>query len=307
MSDPWLISGRLALYLSLMLAFGLPVFVLQAIKGDGRTLPVARRLVLAAGCSSLLGLAASAFGLWAMARNMSGSDDPGAAWDVVRILLTQTAVGMAWDVRVLLLILASGLVFLPFRRPRAIAVALACLGGGALATLAWAGHGAMSEGAPGWLHLGSDIAHLLIAGAWVGAIAALALIAMSTAGQGDDATVRLLSDAANGFARFGTLIVIVLAISGIINYLFVVGPTLGGLVDSVYGRLLLAKLGVFAGMLALAAANRFRLAPALERALNGGDTASAVAALKRSLWVEMGAATLVLALVAWLGTLNPTE
>lgn len=307
MSDPWLVSSRLALYLSVMLAFGLPVFVLQAVKGDGRTLPAVRRLVLAAGCSSLLGLAASAFGLWAMARNMSGSSDLQAAWEVIRILLGQTAVGMAWDIRVVLLALASGLAFLPLRRPQAAITALACLGGGALATLAWAGHGAMSEGAPGWLHLGSDIAHLLIAGAWVGAIAALALIAVSTAGQGDDATVRLLSDTSNGFARFGTFIVIVLVVSGTINYLFVVGPTLSGLIDSTYGRLLLVKLGFFAGMLALAAGNRFRLAPALERALNDGDTASAVAALKRSLWVEMGAATLVLALVAWLGTLNPTE
>lgn len=306
MPDALLVTSRLALYLSLALAFGLPVFVLQAVKGGRSGSPITRRLVRLTGVSALLALAASGLGLWAMARGMSDSGNPAAVLDVVGILLTQTSVGMAWDIRVVSLLFAAGVAFLVSGRQRTGIGAQAMLGGVALATLAWAGHGAMSEGALGWLHLGSDIVHLLIAGAWVGAIVALTLLAIHAAGQEGSETVRLLSGAASGFARFGTLIVIVLVVSGTINYLLIIGPSLNGLIDSLYGRLLLAKLGAFAGMLVLAAANRFRHAPVLERALDDGDTSAAIRTLKQSLWAEMSLAILVLVLVAWLGTLNPT-
>lgn len=306
MPDALLITSRLALYLSLALAFGLPVFVLQAVKGDGSGLSVVRRLARLAGVAALLALAASGLGLWAMARGMSDSGDPAAVLEVVGILLTQTSVGMAWDVRVVSLLFAAGVVFLGSGWRRTGIGAQTMLGGIALATLAWAGHGAMSEGTLGWLHLGSDIVHLLIAGAWVGAIVALAVLATHAAGQEDPETVRLLSGAASGFARFGTLIVVVLVVSGTLNYLFIIGPSLNGLVDTTYGRLLLAKLGAFAGMLVLAAANRFRHAPVLERALDDGDVSTAIRTLKQSLWAEMGLAMVVLVLVAWLGTLDPT-
>ena len=306
MPDALLIASRLALYLSLTLAFGLPVFVLQAVKGDDSGSPIVRRLARLTGVAALLALAASGVGLWAMARGMSESGDPAAVLDVAGILLTQTSVGMAWDIRVVSLLFAVGVAFLGFGRQRTGFGTQALLGGVALATLAWAGHGAMSEGALGWLHLGSDIVHLLIAGAWVGAIVALVLLALHAAGQQGHETVRLLSDAASGFARFGTVIVIVLVVSGILNYLLIIGPSLDGLVDGLYGRLLLAKLGAFAGMLVLAAANRFRHAPVLQRAFDDGDTSAAIRTLKQSLWAEMGLAILVLVLVAWLGTLDPT-
>ena len=72
-----------------------------------------------------------------------------------------------------------------------------------------------------------------------------------------------------------------------------------------YGQLLLAKLALFAAMLALAAANRFRLTPAFGKAIAQGDGSCAVAALRRSLAAEAGAALLILGLVAWIGTLAP--
>ena len=307
MADAWLIVSRLALYVSMMLVFGIPVFMLQATRGHWLQLPIAQRLVVVVGYASVLAIAASGLGLWAMARSMSGSANPSDVWEVASVLLTQTSVGMAWDLRVLSLVLVSCLAFLFSGWLRERIVALVVLGGAALATLAWAGHGAMNEGALGALHLSSDIVHLLIAGAWVGAMLALALIATSADDQEADETVRLLSSASIGFASFGTLIVSVLVVTGTINYLLVVGPSLSGLVTSTYGRLLLVKLGIFVGMLGLAAANRFRHAPTLERALDEGDASAATRALKASLWAEIGLATLVLALVAWLGTLNPAD
>ena len=46
----------------------------------------------------------------------------------------------------------------------------------ALASLAWSGHGAASEGFRGTVHLVADIVHLLAAGVWVGPLFALGLL-----------------------------------------------------------------------------------------------------------------------------------
>ncbi len=305
MFDGLLVLSRLALYLGLMLAFGVPVFVLQVLGGQAVASPVARRALRVAGAATLVSLLASATALWAMARAMSADGDPGAVWAVVRTLLTQTAVGMTWDLRVILLLVSLWLGMAAGITPRTRAAALSLLGAVALATLAWAGHGAMNDGAAGLLHLGADVAHLMVAGAWVGALGTFVLIARSASRDAGRDAVALLSGAATGFARMGTLIVAVLVVSGAINYALIVGPSWSGLIENLYGRLLLVKLGLFAIMLALASVNRFRLAPALEKARQGEEVGSAVSALTRSLYFEASLAVLILCLVAWLGTLNP--
>jgi putative copper resistance protein D len=58
-------------------------------------------------------------------------------------------------------------------------------------------------------------------------------------------------------------------------------------------------------MLALASLNRFRLTPAFERSIAVTDHRGALGALRRSLAVEASCAVTILALVAWLGTLEP--
>lgn len=63
--------------------------------------------------------------------------------------------------------------------------------------------------------------------------------------------------------------------------------------------------GLFVAMLALAAANRFRLTPAFERAIAAGDVGRALAGLRVSLAAETTAAVAIVVLVAWLGTLPP--
>jgi putative copper resistance protein D len=104
-------------------------------------------------------------------------------------------------------------------------------------------------------------------------------------------------------------LVAVLVATGLVNGWFLVGPTrLAGLWTTPYGLLLSVKLALFAGMLALAAANRFRLTPALGAALDGavGPT-EALSALRRSLLVETSLAFAVLGLVAWFGMLAPVS
>jgi putative copper resistance protein D len=307
MFDGLLVLSRFALYLGLMLAFGLLVFALQALTPDRSASSAARQTLLRlAGAATIVSLLASGATLWAMAQSMSGSNDAGAVWGVVQTLLTQTTVGMAWNLRVAVLLVSLWFTAASGSDTRNRVAMASVLGAVALATLAWAGHGAMNEGPLAWIHLGIDIAHLLAAGAWVGALVALTLISRAASGHAEQKkTVALLSSAATGFARSGTLIVAVLITSGIVNYIIIVGPTLSGLIETLYGRLLLVKLALFAAMLTLAAANRFRLAPALERARRDDDAATAVSTLTRSLYLETSLAILILGLVAWIGTLDP--
>ena len=74
---------------------------------------------------------------------------------------------------------------------------------------------------------------------------------------------------------------------------------------SLYGQLLFAKLVLFLVMLGLAALNRYRMTPALEKAIASGDYVGAINGLRRTLVVETGCAIAILGLVAVLGTLAP--
>ncbi|WP_454754871.1 CopD family protein [Cupriavidus basilensis] len=141
----------------------------------------------------------------------------------------------------------------------------------------------MDDGALRYVHLASDIAHLMAAGAWVGALTAFVLLARPSATPGK---VALLSRTSNGFAQVGTLVVATLTITGAVNYWLIVGPILPDLSITSYGGLLVSKLALFAMMLALAAANSFRLSPQLERAVRTGDHTVAVRTLRRSLMWE---------------------
>ncbi len=110
----------------------------------------------------------------------------------------------------------------------------------------------------------------------------------------------------HGFSGIGSALVAVLVATGLVNSWFLVGlDHVRDLLSSTYGILLVLKIAAFTVMLALAASNRVRLTPDLRRALDGGSTEVAIAALRRSVAIEAAAGGLVLALVAVLGTLAP--
>src|SRR3546814_18790272 len=62
--------------------------------------------------------------------------------------------------------------------PRLRFSVMAVSSGVGLATLAWAGHGAMDDGVRGYIHLASDVMHLWAAGAWIGALVAFFMLAV---------------------------------------------------------------------------------------------------------------------------------
>lgn len=183
-------------------------------------------------------------------------------------------------------------------------LALVTLGAVATASFAWTGHGAKDDGVGGVLHVTADVLHLLSASVWIGALVPLLmLIAIAARGHApDDGAQALLG--LQRFSAIGVGVVAVLVVTGLLNSWFLIGPgRVGKIFTDPYGRLLLAKLLLFATMLGLAALNRFRHSPQLEH--TGAPPATAFQPVLRSVAVETSLAIAVLFLVSWLGTLSP--
>ncbi|WP_053268960.1 copper homeostasis membrane protein CopD [Pseudomonas chlororaphis] len=295
------VALRFALYLDLMLLFGLALFGLYGLRGAQSR----RRFRRPLATTLVLGALLSGAALLQLVLSMSGATrlaelDPA----LVPVLVLETDVGQSWLLRLAALLLAGVLLLFSSGWPRFTLYGLILCTATALASLAWGGHGAMSEGGQRYLHLGSDILHLLGAGAWLGALAAFALLLRRGACEGEQQAGHLL-DALKGFASLGTLIVVSLSLSGVLNYLLIVGPDLATLSASTYGLLLSLKVAVFASMLVFAALNRFHLVPQLEQALHQASPQAALPALRRSMLLELAAALLIVGLVAMLGILSP--
>ncbi|KIF58646.1 MULTISPECIES: copper homeostasis membrane protein CopD [Pseudomonas fluorescens group] len=275
---------RLALYVDLLMLFGLALFGLYSVDAVLRFRPMLRGM-------ALIGALLSVAGLVLMTRAMSGETEFAALWPHLQMMVLETDVGLAWALRMIALI---AVMIWP-------GLWLASMAGAvALASLAWSGHGAMDNA---W-HLLSDILHLLAAGAWLGAMLALILMSRLDA-LCSEARIRSLADSVKRFEGVGAAIVLILSITGVANYLFIVGPTLGEVLLGTYGILLAIKVVLFGGMLVLAALNRFHLGPLLEQSLRAGQHQVAANALRRSVALELMIALLIVGLVAWLGTLSP--
>ncbi len=304
MSDSIGIALRFGLYVDLMLLLGLPLFGLYSLKGrervSGAVLPF--RLMLAG--TAALGLLLSIASMVVMASAMSGETAFAELRPHLEMMVLETDMGLAWVVRIVALVVGGLAVMLNHRAP-GVGLLVATLAGGiALASLAWNGHGAMDEGIRRVWHFTTDILHLLAAGVWLGALVALALMAKANVLQTEE-RIRLLARAVTKFELVGALIVVVITVTGVVNYLFIVGLELDDLFLSTYGILLFIKVTLFAGMLVLAALNRFHLGPFLQRSLRNGQYWVAANALRRSVVMELAAAVLIVGLVAWLGTLSP--
>jgi putative copper resistance protein D len=136
-----------------------------------------------------------------------------------------------------------------------------------------------------------DVTHILAASAWLGALTVFAL-GLIEADAGEETQLAGL----RGFSGFGIMLVGVLLVTGIANSLFLVGPSrLPVLWQNSYGKVLTAKILLFAGMLGLAARNRALIT----------TPGIAIAQVRRNLLLETGLGVTVLALVAWLGMLQP--
>ena len=301
MTDWGLVAIRFALYADLMLLVGLAAFPLYSFTQAERDCEAALPLAAILKCLAFAGLFFSAFGFALSSASMMGI--PFAAIDAPMLLsmASGTEQGAAWLARTAALAAAIAFLITPRRQPSLqYGLALAC-GAVALATLLWSGHAAATEGAFGTAHRLSDIAHMISAAIWIGGIAAFGLL-LSRSASGD-VHVRVVTRSLAGFSRVGTVAVTIIGITGLLNGYAILGADVMRLAQSPYGILLSAKLTLFAAMLAQAANNRWTLTPALSDADDGNI--AAWNRLRLSIALEFASGAVILALVAWLGTLAP--
>jgi putative copper resistance protein D len=286
MIDAAVIALRLLQYVSGSILMGSALFLVYAWPGDTAALRWPRPLL---GASALVLAVSSVLGLVVQTVQLAGSLELGLSRESLQAVIGTMGLGKAALVRAIAGVLAALILLLPRRRSTwALSSSLGTL---AVASFAWMGHGGATEGGGGALHLLADIVHVLTAAIWVGALAAFALLVRTA----DRSTLLL---ALHRFSAIGVPLVALLAVSGLVNGWFLVGPHhLDGLLTTPYGRLLLLKLALVAGMLGLAAANRWRHTPELARGMSK-------AAVRRSLTLEAALGLLVLGLVAWFGMLE---
>lgn len=261
------------------------------------------RRALALGCflGLLFGAASFAFTL----ARMAGSGIDYLDRSLIVMMLTGSALGWSMIARGIVLTVAMVLALTPLGGSGKWLSALAGLGAIAVASLAWAGHAAASQGAVGFVRLGGDVAHLWAGLTWLGALM-LFITHLWQARADDHAALTRLTRELGAFSGLGTVLVGVLVASGFGNLLFLSLPGQWLVIaQTAYGRMLITKLALFAVMFLLAANNRFRLVPALETTDGHLARQRALGALRRSITLEGLLALGVIWCIAYAGTLDP--
>ena len=265
-------------YGAALLAMGGVLFVLLfARQADPSVLRLAKRM---AALAALLGLVvlASRFGI--RAARISGLGWEGATDPMMLGFVWQSPLGAAalWrgggEAAILAILLPGAGRWIALGGAGAVAVSYTQVG--------------HTLGDPRWALTGLLVLHLLAAAIWVGALAPLSRAARAP-------------DGAELLHRFGVVAAGVVALLGAagIGLAWLLSGSLAALSGTAYGWGLTAKVAVVAGLLGLAALNKWRLVPALR---NGRPDASR--SLRRSIAFEGAAVVLILLLTATITTVT---
>jgi len=232
----------------------------------------------------------------------------GTAWAV----LTDTQFGVVWELRAALALVLAALLLMrqrtTVRWQRWLRIVTATSAVLLLGSLAWAGHAAAVVGIGGSLHLLSDIAHLLAAGAWLGGLVPLLLFmrqAESALAQQPSALPCLVL---NRFSALGIAAVATVAASGLVNAWFLTDH-MRGLFGTDYGALILIKSGLFGIMFCIASINRVRITPRIAAAVEADDPVLAISAwrqLRTNTAVEIAIGLVIIYVVGVLGVTMPS-
>jgi putative copper export protein/mono/diheme cytochrome c family protein len=228
----------------------------------------------------------------------------GIAWTV----FTRTQFGETWQARLILAVLfAAALIAFDrtaMQRPfwgRIIQLALAMA---LVGTLAWAGHGAATLGAIGYVQLIGDVLHLIVAGIWIGGLVPLAVMLAVALRAVEEPWIAIANDATRRFSILGVASVLTLFLTGLVNA-YVLTGSIPALVGTPYGRVLLLKIALVVTMVAIAAVNRQCLTPRLASAREPTVARRALAHLVRNSLTEFTLGIVILGIVGVLGTLTP--
>jgi putative copper resistance protein D len=297
--DRALIICRAVQFISAMVVFGGAAFPLYAMtNGDPQSIAAfAERL------RKLLLISASVAFLSALALvpiiggTMAGSALAALDWKTISAVLWQTSFGRIW--RWHLVVTALLVAACAIRRVRpCYRMGLAAL---LLASLGWIGHATIGAGRIGIAHQVNQSIHLLASGIWLGGLVPLAALVIRAKRSGDGKWFALMRTALPRFSGMGYAAIALVAITGIVNTIILVGSG-DGLVRTPYGRLLLVKIGLFLLLGVFAGVNRFVLVPRISRER---APLTGTAALMWTIIIEQVLGLAILAVVSVLGTWPP--
>ncbi|MGY2401916.1 copper homeostasis membrane protein CopD [Pseudomonas sp. SDO5271_S396] len=229
-----------------------------------------------------LGLGSGVAWLLLITASMAGGWDAAAQPDTVRLVLSNTFFGKVWVWHLLLNLLLVIVLIKPWPALRLPLLALL------LGTLAPVGHGAMLSGLDGQLLILNQVVHLVCVGAWLGGLLLLVLILRHTP--------RLaLAPILKRFSGVGYGLVAGLLVTGLINVRVLTGQLWPTPLFDGFALILLIKVMLVLGMLALALLNRLRIEHCEQR----------LGSLKASVLLEWLLGVSAVAAVSLLGTLPP--
>src|SRR5262249_20425257 len=152
-----------------------------------------------------------------MARSTTAMLDPGT----MGMVLSGTSFGRVWCCRLIFAALLVGVSLAPNARWRipAILVFSSLL----LVSLGWFGHAVEGRGLARLAHQINQIVHLLAAGLWLGGLIPLAWLLWQARSRSSAPWVSLARDVVPRFSRMGYTAVALVALTGAINTLLLVG------------------------------------------------------------------------------------
>jgi copper resistance protein D len=307
--DEFLILSRFVHFAAAMTLFGASLFSLYAGLSKGASVPAAferwlgNTLLLAAVAAFL-----SALAWWDALAVLMGEGWPDALnVETLAAVLFDTEFGLVWIWR---LVISAFLIFVLLFACRGdwtlrVNLLVAVLAAVLLTSLAGVGHASMHEGMTSVVHQAVQAIHLVAVGTWIGGLVPLGYVlgkaSFGRAGEWTAYAAQVLPR----FSRVGYFAVsLVLLSGGIIGWLMI--GSWSGLFDTLYGRVVLAKIFLFSLMTAIALFNRMYLTPQISAERKGAKRKPATLRLLwQSVAAEQGIALAVLAAASVLGTLQP--
>jgi putative copper resistance protein D len=286
MIEAGLVLARWAFFAASTACFGIALFTLYAFRasdGPHPRLDTGALMAWAAGAALL-----AAFAWLALIIVSFAGDDLSNFVNTAGVVLFGTGFGPVWLAR-----LGAGLALFVAAALRARPWVLL-----ALATVVLGSEGCIGHAADGWAHGFCQAVHVLAAGAWLGGLIGLTRV-LSDCPQ--VLTTERLVCVLLRFSTVGVVSVAAIAATGCLNVWFV----LGRLPDApdAYDRFVLLKAGLFLAMVSVAAFNRFRLLPLLERPRTWAP--EPLTWLRRAILLEQALGLSVLLAAGVLGITDP--
>ena len=257
----WEIAGAVArflMYLGALLAAGLAFFLafLHDQRADRwKLVPVVR-------VAAVLGLLGSVGVIVVQAALLTGRGLGSVAESgVLKSVLGER---LGWSIVVLLLGLAA--VHLSTNTTRLFLARSLALCGGLAVTVSFSLWGHAVEAPSPWLAVGANVVHTTAAALWFGGLVGLAMVLRRRSPQPVASTARILGR----FSEMAAVTVLALAAAGITMTWIETGGSVSALTGTTYGRLVLAKIAITLGIVAIAAFNRYRLVPSLTAPVAAG-------------------------------------